>query len=102
MSTITTTSKPFDFLTNLVGKYVEVKCREGRSFKGVLNAYDEHLNMLVSNVEEKGKNIDGVEEERKIGILYVRGDGVIGVSKVKESEIDKMNIRDRLSNPMMV
>lgn len=102
MSTITTTSKPFDFMTNLVGKYIEVKCREGRYFKGVLNAYDEHLNMLVSNVLEKGKDVDGAFKERKIGVLYVRGDGIIGVSGVDENEIEKMNIRDRLSNPMMV
>ena len=97
-----TTSKPFDYLSNLVGKYIEVKCRENRRFKGVLNAYDDHLNMLVSNVEEQGENVDGEFEERKMGILYVRGDGIIGVSKVDESEIEKVNIRDRLSKTMMV
>lgn len=100
MSGITT--KPLDFLTNLIGKYIEIKCREGRQIKGVLNAYDDHLNILMSNVEEIGKNVNGEVEERKIAILYVRGDGIIGISRVKDSELEKMNIRDRLSNTVMV
>ena len=102
-ASLTSVTRPFDFLNGLVGKYIEVKCREGRSFKGVLNAFDDHLNMLVSNVEERGVGVDGGDEvERKIGVMYVRGDGIIGVSKVDEKEIEKVNIRDRITNPVMV
>jgi hypothetical protein len=34
--------------------------------------------------------------------MYVRGDGIIGVTKVDESLIQKEDIRDRLAKPVMV
>jgi len=43
-----------------------------------------------------------VQEERSFEVMYVRGDGIIGVSKVDESEIQKLDIRDRISKPVMV
>lgn len=102
MSSNISSTKPFDYLTSLLGKYVQIKCRNERQIKAVLNAYDDHLNMLVSNVQEKGTNFDGVQEERSFEVMYVRGDGIIGVSKVDESEIQKLDIRDRISKPVMV
>lgn len=95
-------TKPFDFLTTLVGKYIQIKCRGERQIKAVLNAYDDHLNLLVSNVKETGPNVDGVVEERSFEVMYVRGDGIIGVTKVDESEIQKEDIRDRIARPMMI
>ena len=95
-------TRPFEFLTALVGKYVQIKCRGDRQIKAVLNAYDDHLNMLVSNVSEKGANIDGEVKERSFEVMYVRGDGIIGVSKVDESLIQKEDIRDRIARPIMV
>jgi hypothetical protein len=40
-------------------------------------------------VVEKGPSIDGEVEERNMDVMYVRGDGIIGVTKVDESEIQK-------------
>lgn len=102
MASNISSTKPFDYLTSLLGKYVQIKCRNDRHIKAVLNAYDDHLNMLVSNVSEKGLNFDGISEERNFEVMYVRGDGIIGVSKVDESEIQKLDIRDRISKPVMV
>jgi U6 snRNA-associated Sm-like protein LSm3 len=87
MSQNISSTKPFDYLTALVGKYVQIKCRNSRQIKAVLNAYDDHLNLLVSNVTETGTSIDGVVEDRSFDVMYVRGDGIIGITKVDESEI---------------
>lgn len=57
--------------------------------RGKLHAYDQHLNMILSEVEETvtTKEIDEeIDEEivkrqtRKVGMLFVRGDIVILVS----------------------
>lgn len=66
-----------------------IKCRGGRELRGRLHAYDQHLNMVLSEVEETVHSTEIVEEtleevtkttKRSVPLLYVRGDGVIVVS----------------------
>lgn len=66
-----------------------VKLRGDRQLSGVLHAYDGHMNLIMSDVEETIMIVDPVPEgvkpsirvaKRHIEMLYVRGDGVILVS----------------------
>lgn len=66
-----------------------VKLRNERELRGRLHAYDQHLNMVLSDVEEVYKTIQINEEpfencirteKRNFSMLFVRGDGVILVS----------------------
>ena len=63
--------------------------RNERELKGRLHAYDQHLNMILGEVEETVTVIEIDEEtyeevfkstKRTIPMLFVRGDGVILVS----------------------
>ncbi|CAG7848492.1 SubName: Full=Probable LSM3-U6 snRNA-associated Sm-like protein {ECO:0000313/EMBL:CCA66606.1} [Serendipita indica DSM 11827] len=81
--------EPFDLIRLSLSERVMVKLRGDRQLSGVLHAYDGHMNMILSDVEETVMIVDPVPEgvkpsirvaKRQIEMLYVRGDGVILVS----------------------
>jgi U6 snRNA-associated Sm-like protein LSm3 len=64
-------------------------CRKNRELRGRLHAYDQHLNMILGEVEETvtAMEVDEETEEeivktqkRQIPYLFVRGDGIILIS----------------------
>ena len=72
-----------------IDEKVVVKCRGDRELRGRLHAFDQHLNMVLGDVEETvtSREIDEETEEemiqsskREIDMLFVRGDIVILVS----------------------
>ena len=63
--------------------------RNEREIRGRLHAYDQHLNMVLSDVEETVTTVEIDEEtyeevykteKRSIPMLFVRGDAIILVS----------------------
>lgn len=80
---------PLDIIRLAIDEKVLVKCRGDRELKGRLHAFDQHLNMVLGEVEETvtSREIDEETEEemiksskRNIDMLFVRGDMVILVS----------------------
>ncbi|KAI5118446.1 hypothetical protein M0805_000579 [Coniferiporia weirii] len=82
--------EPFDLIRLSLNERVFVKLRGDRELNGVLHAYDGHMNLILSDVEETIMLVDGDEvappparinvAKRKMEMLFVRGDGVILVS----------------------
>ena len=79
MSRIT---KPIDLVRLSLDETVLVKCRGNRELRGTLHAYDDHLNLVLGEVEETLRIIEGDDGEeiirtktRKFPMLFVRGDG---------------------------
>mmetsp|Transcript_9782 Transcript_9782/g.20307 ORF Transcript_9782/g.20307 Transcript_9782/m.20307 type:complete len:90 (-) Transcript_9782:190-459(-) len=81
--------EPLDLIRLSIDERVYVKCRGNRELRGRLHAYDQHLNMILGEVEETvtSTEIDEETEEeiikkqqRKVGMLFVRGDIVVLVS----------------------
>jgi U6 snRNA-associated Sm-like protein LSm3 len=61
-------------------------CRKNRDLRGRLHAYDQHLNMILGEVEETVTTMEVDEEtdeeivktqKRQIPYLFIRGDGII-------------------------
>jgi len=84
-----TVEEPLDLIKLSLDERIKVKMRNERELKGRLHAYDQHLNMILGEVEETVTTIDIDEEtyeevhkttKRTIPMLFVRGDGVILVS----------------------
>ena len=80
---------PLDLIRLAIDEKVVVKCRGERELRGRLHAFDQHLNMVLGDVEETvtSREIDEETEEemiksskREIDMLFVRGDIVILVS----------------------
>mmetsp|Transcript_11144 Transcript_11144/g.29703 ORF Transcript_11144/g.29703 Transcript_11144/m.29703 type:complete len:92 (+) Transcript_11144:75-350(+) len=77
--------EPLDLIRLSLDERVFVKCRGDRELRGRLHAYDQHLNMVLSEVEEIhfAKDESGKEPRqvrRGIEMIFVRGDSVILVS----------------------
>ncbi|KYQ99641.1 LSM domain-containing protein [Tieghemostelium lacteum] len=81
-----TVEEPLDLIRLSLDERIFVKMRQDRELKGKLHAYDQHLNMILSDVEETIKVVEKDEEtdeeivksiKRNIKMLFIRGDGVI-------------------------
>ena len=81
--------EPLDLIRLSLDERIYVKMRNERELKGRLHAYDQHLNMILGDVEETVTTAEIDEEtyeevfkstKRNIPMLFVRGDGVILVS----------------------
>jgi len=81
--------EPLDLIRLSIDERVYVKCRNDRELRGKLHAYDQHLNMVLGDVEETvtSHEIDDETDEeivkkatRTVGMLFVRGDVVVLVS----------------------
>jgi len=84
-----TVEEPLDLIRLSLCERITAKCRGGRTLKGVLHAYDQHLNMVLGEVEETLTQTEVNEEtfeeivkttKRNIDLLFVRGDSVILIS----------------------
>jgi len=69
-------SRPLDALNMARGKRVIVELKNGRSYVGVLRAFDIHINTVL---EEADEYVDGAVK-RKLGMIFLRGDTITVIS----------------------
>ncbi|EYU17441.1 hypothetical protein MIMGU_mgv1a015297mg [Erythranthe guttata] len=81
--------EPLDLIRLSLDERIYVKLRHDRELRGKLHAYDQHLNMILGDVEEIITTVEIDDEtyeeivrttKRTVPFLFVRGDGVILVS----------------------
>jgi len=74
---------PEDMATRIleesVGRVVLVKLRGGRSIRGKLQGFDQHMNLLLGEAED----VSVAEKTETLGTIIVRGDNVIVISPPK-------------------
>jgi small nuclear ribonucleoprotein len=63
-------------LEESLGKTVLVRLRGGKSLRGKLKGFDQHLNLVLEETEDT-TDVDSV---KRLGVLIVRGDNVILIS----------------------
>ena len=68
--------KPLDILKQAIGKNVIVVLKGKREYRGVLDGYDPHMNLVLKNAEEL---VSG-ESVGRTATIIVRGDNVIYLS----------------------
>ncbi|MFO8110301.1 MAG: LSM domain-containing protein [Thermoplasmata archaeon] len=69
-------NRPLSVLNRNIGNHVIVELRYGKEYRGTLDGYDPHLNLVMNDVKEF---IEG-EQTRTMEKALVRGDNVIYVS----------------------
>ena len=68
--------KPLAVLNQNIGKRVMVELKGNREYRGILDGYDPHMNLVLKNAEEHvNKQLKGTLE-----LAIVRGDNVIYIS----------------------
>lgn len=87
--TLGTVEQPLDLVRLSLDERVRVKMRGNREIRGKLHAFDQHLNMILGDVEETITASEVDEEtfeeivrtsKRQIPMLFVRGDCVVLIS----------------------
>ena len=68
-------NRPLDILNNALNKSVLIRLKGSREFRGELQGYDMHMNLVLSNAEEIKEN-----ESKKLGTVVVRGDNIVLIS----------------------
>ncbi|MCK5773460.1 MAG: small nuclear ribonucleoprotein [Thermoplasmata archaeon] len=68
--------KPLQALNNSLQNRVIVELRAGREFRGTLDGFDIHMNLVLKGAEEL---VDG-EVVSQADITIVRGDNVVYIS----------------------
>lgn len=65
-----------EVLERSLGKTVLVKLRGEKIIRGVLEGFDQHVNLVIRDAESIGKS----DEVDKIGTIILRGDNVVMIS----------------------
>ncbi|MCL5963402.1 MAG: small nuclear ribonucleoprotein [Candidatus Thermoplasmatota archaeon] len=68
--------KPLSLLNQSITKSILVELKGNKGFRGILEGYDPHMNLVLKGVEE----IENNEVIRKHDLTIVRGDNVIYIS----------------------
>ena len=85
----TAVREPFDLIRLALDERVCVKLRGDREARGRLHAYDQHVNMILGDVEEVTTSAEVDEEtfeeftkttKRNVPFWFIRGDAVTRVS----------------------
>lgn len=70
------TARPLDALNAARNKRVIVELKNGKQYIGNLKAFDIHVNVVLEDAEEK---MNG-ELQRKLGVVFIRGDTITIIS----------------------
>jgi small nuclear ribonucleoprotein len=72
----TVMQKPLNMLNKNLNNKVLVELKSNREYRGILEGYDPHMNLVLKNAEE----LVNKELRRKLDLAIVRGDNVIYIS----------------------
>ena len=67
-------------LDESINKNVLIKLKGGRTITGLLQGFDQHMNLLLDQSEE----IPSEGESKSLGSIVVRGDNVVMISPPAE------------------
>ncbi len=65
---------PMKMLEENLNKKVSLLLKDNRTLEGILSGYDDHMNMVLDEVEENSE-----ETTKKIGTVVIRGSNVVRI-----------------------
>jgi len=78
--------KPLDLLNKSLKSPVIVRIRGGREFRGTLEGYDLHMNLILSDAEELNSD---ASVKNIVGEILMRGDNVVYISPTVRRDMEK-------------
>ncbi len=77
--------KPLDVLNSSRGRNILVVIRGNKEYRGILDGYDSHMNLVIKNAEEVTYNPEtGEQKSESYSYVVLRGDNVIYISPSEE------------------
>ncbi|KAL0231805.1 hypothetical protein GEMRC1_011209 [Eukaryota sp. GEM-RC1] len=80
---MSTLSSPLDLLKLSLSRHVLVKLRSQIQLTGTLHAFDQHFNIVLSDVQETIPSETEASTVKHHPLLFCRGDNVLVFSPVK-------------------
>lgn len=68
--------KPSNFLDEAIGEEIELLLKDGRTLKGELIGFDDHMNLVLEDTQEETE-----DRRRRIGTIVLRGNNVVTLNK---------------------
>lgn len=65
-----------EILEESLGKAVLIRLKGGKSLRGKLQGFDQHLNLVLEDAEDTTR----AEDVKRMGLIIVRGDNVVMIS----------------------
>ena len=84
--------KPLDLLNKSLKSPVIVRIRGGREFRGILEGYDLHMNLILSDAEELNSS---ASVKSIVGEILMRGDNVVYISPTVRRDTEKEEIEGK-------
>lgn len=66
---------PLEVLERSLGKRVQLVLKDGRVMEGKLAGYDQHMNLVVDETEERHE-----DRSRRLGTVVLRGNNVVTIA----------------------
>ena len=66
---------PIDVLQKSLNQKMILLLKDGRVLEGTLSGYDEHMNLVLEDTEERTE-----ETRKKLGTVIIRGSNVVSIS----------------------
>ncbi|MGC8663793.1 MAG: LSM domain-containing protein [Thermoplasmata archaeon] len=66
---------PIKVIEEFMNKRISMLMKDSRILEGVLIGYDEYMNLIINDTEEKMN-----ESIRKLGIVIVRGNNILRIA----------------------
>lgn len=68
-------SHPINFLRKSNDSIIGIRLKDGREFRGYLDAQDQHMNMVLHNASEYYKG----EKLASFGKIFIRGNNILWI-----------------------
>ena len=68
---------PIDVLQKSLNQKMILLLKDGRVLEGTLSGYDEHMNLVLEDTEERME-----ETRKKLGTVIIRGSNIVSISVV--------------------
>lgn len=68
-------SHPINYLRKNNGSVIGIRLKDGREFRGYLDAQDQHMNMVLRNASEYYKG----EKLASFGKIFIRGNNILWI-----------------------
>jgi small nuclear ribonucleoprotein len=69
---------PVDVLEKTLTRKLSLLLKDGRTLEGVLTGYDEYMNLVLEETEERTE-----DQRRRLGTVVLRGNNVISMTPME-------------------
>lgn len=79
----TKSRRPLDVLEASLGDEITVRLKSGGGFAGELGGYDQHLNVVLTAIDDESESTESVSDEAGVEAveetLIIRGDNLVSI-----------------------